>query len=247
MSIVEFDAMLNEKREFFKNAVVKMVTQKESRNLSDTLDYSDFHTVQAKYALVWLPALGTAGRYYLHAQNIEGLQTKVATILDANSGMGKAYETALNLPAEYQFAWVDCTNQLSWRTAISRDAEIDAFSAVVPFTLQLIEAYIAYCEYVDVKHAELIAEKQARLARIAEQEQKQHAEALADQNLKHMLEIEFTRRGCKKGVSVNTPRGAAKISWTGVQKYRGKWNARVGVRFNGQMEFFGLDQVSVQT
>lgn len=247
MSIFELDSMSNTQRELFKNAVLKLHTQSESRNCSDTLDYSDFQTVTARYALVWLPALDASMKYYLRndGPSLNGVKQIVAVLVNADYSFGDANgASASKLPAEQQFAWIDCSNHMAWRYGVTRAPEMDAFAAVTHFTAQMLEAYFVYDE--NQKKLAIDAEKAVMAAKSREDERlkKAAAEEQAEQALKHSLEIKLASGGFKKGVSVKTSKGSGKIAWTGITKYRGKWDARIGVRIAGNMQFFALNEVT---
>lgn len=84
-------------KQFFIGRVLEVDHVTETRNCSDTMDYSDFRTVNAIYALVWLgtegvkPHGGVSGRRNTYVEPTSWSKVETLDIID-------------------QFAWVDCTN-----------------------------------------------------------------------------------------------------------------------------------------
>ena len=94
----------------FADRVVRIEKMSETRNWSDTLDYTDMRSVTATYALVWLGTHGVPPRSW-HGRPM----TYVAVFWD---------ETR-DLEFHEQFAWVDCTNMFVDRNGYALKAEVD--------------------------------------------------------------------------------------------------------------------------
>lgn len=104
----------------YEGCVIEVRSFVSRRNMSDTLDYTDFRDVECMEALVY-----------------EG---RVTNAWDAVEGK---YVERPALPLE-RFAWVDCSNHFTWRGADLAIAEVDAFPFGVVQNPEMLEDYGLY-------------------------------------------------------------------------------------------------------
>lgn len=104
------------------------------RNMSDTLDYSDYQTVACVEALVYV---GRKTPKYSFA--VEGENPLV------------------DVPVEKRFAWVDCSNHFAWRGQDHRAPHVDTDAMSDP---ELAEDYAAWKAALE-ESARVAAEKRA--------------------------------------------------------------------------------------
>lgn len=209
------------KDSLFEGRVLKVETSTETRNWSDTLDYSDMRSTHCTWALVWM---GLSGHrpYDIKCRFVTHLNT--ATSLEA------AYDL---LPHE-QFAWVDCTNIFSDRYGYSLKASVCenwkqvAFGGPIMWENYLIwEAHNKQLKAVaqQLEVDRLIAvDKHA-----AEYAAKVAAQQTKDNTLKTIAEGMLPLIP-SKGTTVTVEGFTGKIFWSGVSKYRNKWNANAGIK-----------------
>jgi hypothetical protein len=214
---------------YFQHRVLRIEKTTETRNWSDTLDYSDHRSTECTWALVWLGTRGVPAR-------------------DAHYAGGRtvAYFDALkwdadkirDLEVHEQFAWVDCTNLFVDRNGYSLVPSVD------PFDMQLlhggpemIEGLAVWEAYHTARIARAEAERMAKVAEAAAQVAAEKAkrdarQAKRDAKLqaeKAVAEGQLARIPAK-GTTVTVDGFTGKVFWIGVSKYRGKWNARAGVK-----------------
>lgn len=140
----------------YAGRVLKVERVKETRNVSDTLDYSDYRTVESTYALVWL---GTRG---VPAWTNGALGRAIAPLREDTEG--NTWNPVRALEFNEQFAWVDCTTLCPWRDQDDHIAEVDAMADTCD-PMMLVN-YVAWCSHQDAlrlaaaQAAELRAEKQ---------------------------------------------------------------------------------------
>jgi hypothetical protein len=207
---------------FFPHRVVRVMKRIENRNWSDTLDYSDWRDVTAVYALVWL---GTHGippetRYGMIRTDLEPFKW------DADK--------ARDLEPHEQFGWIDCTNLHADRNGYSLSPAVDEFDMQVlhcgPEMFDSLAAFDAHVARM-AEEARLQAEtlEAARKAEEAKVAAKAAVKAQKDEALRIEAE-KLLARIPAKGTVVTVEGFTGQVFWTGCSKYRGRWNARAGVK-----------------
>lgn len=214
---------------YFQHRVLRIEKTKETRNWSDTLDYSDHRPTHCTWALVWL---GTRGLPPRDAHYAGG---RLVAYIDAPKWDA---DKIRDLEVHEQFAWVDCTNLFSDRNGYSLAPSVD------PFDMQLLHGGPEMIEGLAVWEAYHKArlEKLAEEARIAaaerqaiidaEKAKKAASQAKRDTKLqaaKSEAEVLLARIPAK-GTTVTVDGFTGKVFWMGVKSYYGKWNARAGVK-----------------
>jgi len=214
---------------FFQHRVLRIEKTTETRNWSDTLDYSDHRSTECTYALVWL------GTYNVPPREAHYAGGRVIAYIDA---LKWDADKVRDLEVHEQFAWVDCTNLFSDRNGYALFPEVD------PFDMQLLHGGLEMLEGVAVWEAyhkarrEKIAEE-ARIALAARQavidaENAKRAARQAKRDAKVALlkadaEAKLARIPAK-GTKVTVDGFTGVVFWMGVKSYYGKWNARAGVK-----------------
>jgi hypothetical protein len=190
----------------YAGRVIEIRRYKAHRNMSDTLDYTDWRTVDCCDALVWLGVEGHPGDY----------------------------EWNPSRPLEFheQFMWVDCSNHFSDRCGYSVHPEVDVHpGSGEPIMWANLIAWRGHQEGLrrelvarkEAQHAEQRAKFNAELAERAAREQKV-AEARAE------AEQLLLTYAPAKGTSVTVDGVTGQVFWTGVKYYRSKWRSTVGVK-----------------
>jgi hypothetical protein len=206
----------------FANRVVRIEQLTETRNWSDTLDYTDMRASMATYALVWLGTHGVSPRSWHGRPMADAVPSR--------------FDEPRALEFHEQFAWVDCTNMFVDRIGYALQAEVDGEHGM--FGDPLMWANLIAWE----SHHKAVAEKSAEELRI-KQEARQAAEAAVaakkaaskakraakDAVLKAAAEGMLARIPAK-GTKVTVDGFTGKVFWIGCSKYRGKWSARAGVK-----------------
>ena len=204
----------------FEGRVLKVEQCVETRNWSDTLDYTDYRSTNVTRALVWLGTHGVPGM-----RNAQGR-------LFANLSEGEYWqEKARDLEFHEQFAWVDCTNIFADRGETKYTPTVDAMMGEGdPMMWANFVAWEAYEKSVADKAARDRAAREAEAAKLEEKRKAAAAKKAAKAELaKAEAEAQLTK--CpKKGTKVTVDGFTGMVFWTGVSKYYGKWNARVGVK-----------------
>lgn len=150
MAIKATDTRTKEVTTTYEGRVIDVVKYKATRNLSDTLDYSDYQTVECTDALVYfgrnVPA-DHKGYFWVGS---------------------KIYNAGDEIPVSERFGTVDCSNHFVWRGSDHRVAEVDADFAANPEMLEDYNAWKAHREAVAqeaaAKRAKWEAEEKARKA-----------------------------------------------------------------------------------
>ena len=147
--------------ETFRGRVLKVNTFTARRNMSDTLDYTDFCDVKCVEAIVWLGTFGVPPtfqgdrfpRYYVPFNG----------------------EGARELEYFEQFAIVDCSNHFVWRGSPIMEATVDAEMAdettdgMMWVNWAAVQAFhSANAEAAKIKQAARDAEEAARVSQIAQ-------------------------------------------------------------------------------
>lgn len=145
MAIKATDTRTKEVTTSYEGRVIDVRTYKATRNLSDTLDYSDYQTVECTDALVYFGRRVPAdhkGYFWVGS---------------------KIYNAGDEIPVAERFGTVDCSNHFVWRGSDHRVAEVDADFAANP---EMAEDYRAWKAH----HEELAREAAAKRAAYEAQE-----------------------------------------------------------------------------
>ena len=220
----DFHGNLTAKETLYVGRVIRVEHTTESRNWSDTLDYSDHRSTACTYALVYLGTEGKKPRHHWCGNRFYVNDTPWTEVEALDIGD--------------RFAWVDCTNLFSDRCGYSLTpvedtcgdlilhcgTEVyDELAAWEAFHKARVEAEIAETQrQAAVRQAAEEAEKAKRMARQAKKQAKEDA-------LKAEAE-KLLARIPAKGTMVTVDGFTGQVFWTGVSKYYGKFNARAGVK-----------------
>lgn len=139
----------------FAGRVVAIREFKATRNLSDTLDYSDYQTVTVTEALVYLGRTADREMQY-RRKSSSGLRSR------SHDGPEHFYQPDEQLEPADRFSWVDCSNLFVWRGADKKEPWVDP--VLHP------DVVIDYCEYQEAQAA--IAKIETERARAAEERMK---------------------------------------------------------------------------
>ena len=239
MAIIEkscgYASTPNYTKEHFARRVLRVEEGPEYRNCSDTMDYSDWQTVRATWALVWLGTHGVPPREF---------NSKPVSYPSHAS-----WEGARDLEAHEQFAWVDCSNVFSWRYGYTLTAEVDTNPSDDPAVWEALSVWEKH--QAEIRAEKLRKSEEVRLAREAaeakEAEKKAAREAKkAAREVAQKAEAEnLLRRVPQKGSKVTVQGVSGTIAWMGVTKHYGKFNARVGVRPEKGGEMIWVDAKEV--
>jgi hypothetical protein len=218
------------KEQLYVGRVVRVENVTETRNWSDTLDYTDHRSTSCTYALVWLGTHGAPPRHVWGGTYISG---KYRPLLDTSP-----YTAARDLAPHEQFAWVDCTNLFADRNGERFDAVADSFSDQLlwggPEMLEALAAFDAHTAAEEAaREAKMKADAAAREAAIAVDRAKNEARAAkkAAKDAAGKAEAEkMLARIPAKGTTVTVDGITGKVFWIGASKYYGKWSARAGVK-----------------
>ena len=88
----------------------------ETRNHSDTMDYSDYRTTECTWALVYL------GRHGIAPNNMSRVRRTIAY-----------YGQPRDLEPIERFAWIDCTGLFVWRGSPHYTPEVDTIDMQLVF------------------------------------------------------------------------------------------------------------------
>lgn len=210
----------------FEGRVLRVKHGTEHRNVSDTLDYSDWQTVKTVWALVWLGTHGLPPRF-----------TPGEVVASAEVASWELSKVR-DLDVGEQYAWIDCSNVFADRNGFSLEAEVDTFDMQLlhggPAMLDGLAAWEAFHaarreQFLEEsrkataeREAREAAEKAKKDAAAAKRAAKAAAGKAAAEGLLGLIPAKGTR------VTVNGFSGT--IFWRGVASYYGKWNARAGVK-----------------
>lgn len=219
MAIVTTKHDSGEVTEKFAGRVIEVRTFLATRNMSDTLDYTDFRSVECTEALVWL---GTHHRFY-------------------------PWEEEKALAFHQQFTWVDVSNHFAFRNGESSKAAADAVMGVNGEPLMWANL-IAWRNYVVNQKliADKAAAEAAEARRIeaAAKAAKAAARALKNEAKKAATEAEQLAKAPPNGTAVKVGSFTGKVFWIGTKKYRGTWSVRLGVKgTRGTVVWCGVDDV----
>jgi hypothetical protein len=206
MAIIKSSESGKYRQHDYSGRVIEIRRYKAHRNMSDTLDYTDWRTVDCCDALVWL---GTEG----HPGN---------------------YEWNPSRPLEFheQFMWVDCSNHFSDRCGYTAHPEVD----VHPGSGEPImwANLLAWRGHQEALRKEKIAQKEAadveRRERFNAQLAAEAARKQAMEERKAEAESLLRIWAPSKGSEVTLEGLTGTVFWTGVKHYRGAWRSTVGVK-----------------
>jgi len=221
----EFAAIVGGPKRFFEGRVLRIEKTIETRNWSDTLDYTDHRATNCTWALVWLGPHGVPPQ----------ARGRIAASLETYSWEA---DKARDLEVHEQYAWIDCTNLFADRNGYRLVATVDSFDMqLLHGGPAMIEGLAIWEEHQRAVRARFEATKKASDAEAAARAAvaKAKAEArqakLAEKHLAGKAEAEGQiARIPAKGTQVTVDGFTGRVFWTGVTKYRGTWNARAGVK-----------------
>lgn len=195
----------------FVGAVVEVRVFHETRNLSDTMDYSDWQLTLCRTALAWCPEC-YAGTH---------------TADCARCGAIQYYQA----PHRFGFRTIDVSNHFSWRNGRRLDATVDADLASGTGAPGLWVAWDQYQQLLEAERAQAAARNMElqELRRVAEEQERAKA-ARREQRLRASKDAahELASR-CPVGSVVTHNGKRMYVHWAGAPKYRGKFVARVGL------------------
>ena len=193
----------------YTGRVLRVEQREESRNHSETLDYSDWRHTTCTYATVWLGEHGIPGGRYR---------------------LGEARD----LDIHEQIAVIDCTNLFGWMDSSTVTAEVDTdIDPRAEVALLTWEAFEKARKAAEAKAAE------AEVARRAEEIKKAAAAKAAKEAKKQAklnatavtAEVDLVKVQPLKGKVVTLKSGyEGTLFWCGIKAYRGVNSCRIGVR-----------------
>ena len=190
----------------YAGRVIEIRRYRDHRNMSDTMDYNDWRTVDCCDALVWLGVEGHPGDYEWNPRR----------------------------PLEFheQFKWVDCSNHFSDRCGYSVHPEVD----VHPGSGEPImwANLLAWRGHQEALRKEKVAQKEAadveRRERFNAQLAADAARKQAVEEKKAAAESLLRIYAPVKGTEVTLEGLTGTVFWTGVKMFRGAWRSTVGVK-----------------
>ena len=233
---------------YFEGRVLKVETVTETRNWSDTLDYSDYRTTTCTYALVWLGTRNLPPKTF-HKES--------RALVDSDLLRHEIHVWRKPWVSELeffeQFAWVDCTNIFSDRHGFSLTCEVDSSFADAHKEPLMWVNYLAWESFHEARVAREAAEGAARAEekRIAEaaaaaKKAATAAKRAATDEAKKAAAEAILAAAPAKGTKVTVDGFTGIITWKGTKKFYGKWQARVGVKSaSGEMIWVDADKVTV--
>lgn len=204
----------------FLGRVVRTEVVTETRNWSDTMDYTDYRSTKCIYALVYM------GRHGIAPMTRDG-RTVAGVIPYPGSELR-------DLEVGERFAWIDCTNLFSYRGVPVLTAAVDTFDMqLLHGGPEMFDDLAAW----DAHQVELAALAAAERRVAAEKAEAQRQALIAKADKKAAKEAQLRAaaeallaRVPAKGTTVTVDGFTGKVFWTGVSKYRNTYNARAGVK-----------------
>jgi len=201
----------------FVGRVVRIEQVTETRNWSDTLDYTDMRYTPCTYALVWIGTRGVPN----------------ALTLEGKPPSWRLDDVRDLLPHE-QFAQIDCTNLFCDRYGYYLTAEEDSLGDQLlwggPEMLDALALYDVHQAQLAVEAEEKrVAAEAARKAALVLEAEKAAKKAAKDDAARIEAE-KLIARIPPKGTTVTVDGFTGKVFWTGTTKYRGKWSSRAGIK-----------------
>jgi hypothetical protein len=225
MPIIKTSYKANAPELLLRGRVLKVEKTTETRNWSDTMDYSDYRSTQCTWALVYLGTHGVAP----HERD-----GRVITWLQHGS-----WETPRDLTIGERFAWVDCTNLFSDRCGYTITPEVDTVGdlLIAGGAEDIYEQLAAWEAHHRAAVEARAAEHAKKEAEYAAAQKLQAEKAAARQAKKEAKEAVLKAEAEKllaripaKGTTVTVGGFTGKVFWVGVSKYYGKFSARAGVK-----------------
>jgi len=219
----------------FADRVVRVDTKPEYRNVSPTMDVSDWQTIQATRALVWLGTRGVPPR--TGRSSVPTTDLRVSPY-DADK--------VRDLDFHEQFAWVDCSNVFADLHAYHLTPAVDGPHGLFgdPLMWANLVAWEGYHKALAKAEAEearkVTEECEAR--EVAEVAKKAAAQAKRDAKvtaLKSGAEAQLARIPAK-GTVVTVGDFTGRIFWSGVTKHNRTFSARAGIK-NSKGEVLWVD------
>ena len=235
--------------EVFVGRVLRVERTTETRNCSDTMDYTDYRTINCTYALVWLGTHGIPPEY----ANTARPMAHWGSLRLAHEALPD-YLTDRVRDFEYfeQFAWVDCTNlhgdRMSHRLV---NPQTDAAPFISGEPLMWVN-FIAWEAYMDASNHDRAAKVAAAAeARRIDEEKRVAAEAARAAKREATLaatravaDAEYAAALPFKGKMVSVDGFAGTVFWMGVKAYRGTFHANAGVRnAKGEVQWVRCNQL----
>lgn len=191
----------------FAGRVIEVERFRDRRNMSDTLDYSDWRTVDCVRALVWLGPVGKPNNQY--------------------------WTTPRPLEFHEQFIWVDCSNHFSDQMGYTLHPEVDADPLKGGDPLMWANL-LAWRSHQEGLKREAEAQRRAEHERRVLHEEKLAADKLRREQAmaegKAQAESLLRIWAPSKGTEVTLEGLTGTVFWTGVKHYRGAWRSTVGVK-----------------
>ncbi len=125
----------DEKNYTHVGCVIEIKKRTENRNMSDTLDYSDYQHVECTYALVYLGRKGSEYDYVL--------------------GANRTYDLAIG----ERFKWIDISNHFAWRGMPVRTATVDVDAFEDETLSEDYSSWVGHNYGVQFRYAEDLAAK----------------------------------------------------------------------------------------
>lgn len=230
-----------EEKRLFEGRVLRVKHGSEYRNVSDTMDYSDWQTVKTVWALVWLGTRGLPPRF---------APGEVVTSVEVSSW---DLDKVRDLTIGEQYAWIDCSNIFADRYGYALYPEVDSLEMqLLHGGPEMIEGLAAWEAFHTARREQFLEEarkaaEEREAAEAAEAEKKAAREAKkAAREVAQKAEAEnLLRRVPEKGSKVTVQGVSGTIAWMGVTKHYGKFNARVGVRPEKGGEMIWVDAKEV--
>lgn len=215
--------------QLYVGRVLRVEKVQETRNWSDTMDYTDYRPTECTYALVWLGTQGVPPRFVGNRLLVWYYEGEVPSW---------AGDKVRDLEIHEQFAWVDCTNLFTDRGQPCLTPVADTFDMQLlhggPEMIEGLAAWEAYhTARIAKEEAELAAEKVQRAkveAEVAAKKAESAAKKVAKDAVAKAEAEALLARIPAKGTVVTVDGFTGKIFWTGASKYYGKWSARAGVK-----------------
>ena len=218
---------------FFVGRVVRIQQVTETRNWSDTLDYTDMRSTSCTYALVYLGTHGVAPRNHF------------GRLLASHAPC--SWDEPRDLDVGERFAWVDCTNLFSDRNGFYLTATVDSLGDQLlwggPEMLDALTLWDAHAAQLAVEAEEKRAAAEAQRAAAAAVEAAKAAKKAAKDAALRVEAEKLLARIPPKGTTVTVDGFTGKVFWTGASKYYGKWTARAGVKnAKGTVQWVSADR-----
>ena len=230
----DYDNNIDLESEVFVGRVLRVEHTPETRNWSDTMDYTDYRTTNCTYALVWL---GTHGIPPEHI-NTDRPRAHWGSLRGAHEQLPD-YLTDKVRELEYfeQFAWVDCTN-LHGDRMVSKlvNAQTDAATFVSGDPLMWAN-FIAWKSYQKAESDRRL--NAAQVALEAARKEKEDREAVAAARAAKREAKAAATKVDAEAAFVNLPANGTELTvkgftgrlfWKKVTQFRGTWAARFGLK-----------------